>query len=58
MVDPTVAHEYVKGTITTRLGWLTFVHQGRRITRYPYAVTKPQAESSRCPAINPRMKNS
>jgi putative transposase len=45
MVDPTLVHEYVKGTITTRLGWLTFVHHGRRITRYPYAVTKPQAES-------------
>jgi hypothetical protein len=40
LVDPALVHEYVKGTITTRAGMLTFVHQGHRVKRYPYITTK------------------
>jgi len=41
-LEATFVHEYGKGTITTRAEHLTFFHQGRRIKRYPYTVTKPK----------------
>jgi hypothetical protein len=44
LVDAAWVHEYVQGTITTRAEQLTFFHQGRRIKRYPYTVTKPKGE--------------
>jgi transposase InsO family protein len=40
LVDPALVHEYVKGTITTRAGVLTYFHQGHRVKRYPYIITK------------------
>ena len=45
VVDPTLVHEYVTGTIETRAGLLTFTHQGRLVKRCKYAVTKLSAES-------------
>lgn len=45
LVDTALVHEYVKGTITTRAEHLTFFHQGHRIKRYPYTVTKPKGRS-------------
>jgi putative transposase len=45
LADAALVHEYVKGTITTRAEHLTFCHQGRRIKRYPYTVTKPKGHS-------------
>jgi putative transposase len=42
LVDTALVHEYVKGSITTRLAQLTFFHQGRRVKRYPYTATRPQ----------------
>jgi putative transposase len=50
LVDAALVHEYIKGTITTRSEQLAFFHQGRRIKRYPYTVTKPQCARQRCPA--------
>jgi len=41
LVDPTLVHEYVRGTIYTKPGVLKFSHQGRAIRVYPYVVTKP-----------------
>src|SRR3990172_6561455 len=40
LVDGTLVHEYVTGTVFTRAGLLKFVHQHRLITIYRYAVTK------------------
>lgn len=40
LVDPTLVHEYVTGTIYTRSGLLKFTHQGRLVKVYKYAVTK------------------
>lgn len=40
VVDPTLIHEYVTGTIDTRAGLLTFTHQGRVGKVHRYAVTK------------------
>lgn len=40
VVDPTLVHEYVTGTIDTKPGLLRFTHQGRVIKVYHYAVTK------------------
>jgi putative transposase len=45
LVDAALVHAYVKGTITTRAEHLAFFHQGRRIKRYPYTVTKPKGSS-------------
>ncbi len=45
LVDAILVHEYVKGTIATRTGMLTFFHQGRRVKRYPYTITKPSEAS-------------
>lgn len=39
-VDPTLVHEYVTGTIDTRMGRLTLAHQGRVVKVYRYVVTK------------------
>jgi hypothetical protein len=44
-VEATLVHEYVKGTVITRAELLTFFHQGRRIKRYPYTLTKPKGAS-------------
>lgn len=40
VVDPTLIHEYVTGTIYTTPGLLKFTHQGRLVKVYKYAVTK------------------
>ena len=40
-VDPTLVHEYVRGTTYTEPGVLKFTHQARAVRVYPYAVTKP-----------------
>jgi len=40
LVDPTLVHEYVTGTIDTRMGRLTLAHQGRVVKVYRYVVTK------------------
>lgn len=40
VVDPTLVHEYITGTIDTQSGRLRFTHQGRIIKVYRYAVTK------------------
>ncbi|MFQ5932999.1 MAG: helix-turn-helix domain-containing protein [Nitrospiraceae bacterium] len=40
VVDPTLVHEYVMGTIYTRAGLLKFTHQGRIVKVHRYAVTK------------------
>ncbi|MBI4400515.1 MAG: DDE-type integrase/transposase/recombinase [Nitrospirae bacterium] len=40
LVDPTLVHEYVTGTIFTRTGLLNFTYQGRLLKVYKYAVTK------------------
>jgi hypothetical protein len=50
LVDATLVHEYVKGTIATRTGRLTFLHQGRIIMRYPLHHTNPSEASYRCAA--------
>lgn len=42
LVDPTLVHEYVTGTIFTRRGLLKFTSQGRVLRVYKYAVTKRQ----------------
>ncbi len=39
-VDPTLVHEYVKGTISTRHGRLRFYHQGRCVKAIRYRVSK------------------
>jgi hypothetical protein len=41
LVDPTLVHEYVRGTIDTKPGVLTCSHQRRAIRVYPYALTTP-----------------
>jgi transposase InsO family protein len=41
-VDTGLIHEYVKGTIDTKSGRLTFTHQGRLVKTLTYAVTKPR----------------
>ena len=40
VVDPTLVHEYVTGTIDTQPGLLTFTHQGRLVKVYKHPVTK------------------
>lgn len=40
LVDQLLVHEYVTGTIFTRLGLLKFTHQNRVLRVYKYAVTK------------------
>jgi hypothetical protein len=40
LVDPTLVHEYVTGTIFTRPGLLKFSCHGRVLKVYKYAVTK------------------
>ncbi len=40
VVDPTLVHEYVTGTIYTKPGLLKFTHQGRIIKTYRHTVTK------------------
>jgi hypothetical protein len=44
LVDSTLVHEYVRGTIFTKAGRLTFTHHDRTARIYPYAVTKPPRE--------------
>jgi putative transposase len=44
LVDPTLVHAYVRGTIFTKPGLLKFTHQGRVVHVYPYMVTKPRRE--------------
>jgi putative transposase len=41
-VDAGLVHEYVKGTIDTALGHLSFSHQGHTLLTVPYRVTKPK----------------
>jgi transposase InsO family protein len=40
LVDPSLVHEYVTGTIQTRAGLLRLRHQGRVVKVYRYIVTK------------------
>ena len=40
LVDQPLVHEYVTGTIFTRMGLLKFTHQNRVLRVYKYAVTK------------------
>ena len=40
VVDPSLIHEYVTGTIDTKPGLLKFTHQGRLVKVYKYTVTK------------------
>jgi transposase InsO family protein len=40
LVDPTLVHEYVTGTIYTRMGLLKFTHQGRVVKVHRYLVTR------------------
>ena len=40
IVDPTLVHEYVKGTISTRDNLLRFYHQGRYVKAIRYRVSK------------------
>lgn len=39
-LNPSLAHEYVTGTIFTKPGILTFSHQGHIVKAFGYAVTK------------------
>lgn len=40
LVDPTLVHEYVTGTIYTEPGLVKFTHQDRVIKTFPYTLTK------------------
>lgn len=40
LVDPTLVHEYVTGTIYTRNGYIRFSHQGRILKTLKYKVSK------------------
>ena len=42
LVDHSLVHAYVTGTIVTRMGLLKFTHQHRVLKVYKYAVTKRQ----------------
>jgi hypothetical protein len=44
LVDSTLAHEYVQGTMFTKPGVLQFIHHGRVVHVCPYTVTKPRRE--------------
>lgn len=50
-IDPTLIHEYVKGTVYTRRNRLVFTHQGRIVRTFPYLVNK-HTRSARCPATS------
>jgi hypothetical protein len=41
LMDSTLDHQYLQGTIFIKAGCLMFTHHGPTARRYPYAVAKP-----------------